>query len=188
MLLIHTALHCEAAPFIARGKLRPCGPRVYSDGRISLIVGGVGAQKTEAALRHYCASDPERSESLRLIVNTGICGAPPETPLGTVFSISKIHEAANGRCFDLPDWNLVDLPNGELTTVPRPQLVGVADACRGLVDMEGAAFIGTARECFPGAKWLSIKVVSDHMDGARLTKTQVQQLMASCVDVLFDLA
>ena len=66
MILIHTALKCEAMPLIENLRLKKTGLNFYSNGEILLCILGIGAQKTKIL------AEILKSGNFSRVVNIGI--------------------------------------------------------------------------------------------------------------------
>ncbi len=188
MLLIHTALACEARPFIERFAMHRDAAfvkgKLFRGPGIELIVSGAGAERTAAALSAYllcCRPEP------LLAVNAGICGSSDASiPLGRCFSIRSILDLETKNALDLPLHSCVSLPAAELTSVPRPWTVS-DKKLNGLVDMEAAAFANTLSGRGGETRLLSLKTVSDYLGGERLSKEQITAWIRPLVDSVLEI-
>lgn len=71
MILIHTALLCEAQSFIEQFKLKKTNstPKIYQNEKIIVCISGVGAQNTHFALEYIY-----QNYSIQKAFNIGIAG------------------------------------------------------------------------------------------------------------------
>jgi hypothetical protein len=66
--------------------------------------------------------------------------------------------------------------------VDKPLTSPEEDLPKGLVDMEGAGFFEAASSFLPPHRIFCLKVISDFMDGVRLTKKQISALVSRHAD------
>lgn len=160
----------EAAPFIKDLSLRewesePFG--LYGDGRIVLIVSGIG--KANAAMACAFLIQTRRPS---LVCNLGAAGAADgRCALGECYHISRVIEPDRPHLRSgLPHEHLPDVLDGfalaALATQDRPlrepaERESVASSAQ-LVDMEGAAVVQACRRF--GVKCFLFKFVSDTPD------------------------
>lgn len=183
MVYIVTALYCEAKPFIKHYNLKKLNPtskfEVYGNEKISLIISGTGMFKSAVAATHLFSVTPHGSGCIT--VNAGICGAlKPEYEEGEMFIINKVINNSTGKAY-YPDMVLRHgLAEGSLETFTSPVLKEAVNSISAdFVDMEAAGFMEAASAFFPSHNIYCLKVVSDHLEGARLTTSQVSQLISS---------
>lgn len=188
MLVLITALHCEARPLISRLKLRKDrGPgrfEMYRGEGVLLAVSGVGMIRSAAAVSHALAlvPPPERS----LAVNLGIAGcADKELPSGSPVLMNKIINGAEGRAY-YPDILFVHrLLEGAVMSCLKPVSCGCPEIERGLFyDMEAAGFFEAASMFLPPHAVQCLKVVSDHLEGEKLEPGFVSVLLEQRLDEL----
>lgn len=151
MILIHTALKCEAMPLIENLRLKKTGFNFYSNGEILLCILGVGAQKTKIL------AEILKSGNFSRAVNIGICGCSDENiKIGEIFAI--------GKKFDF-------LKNADLECVDKPKSEITATLC----DMESAMFFKICSD-FKVENY-SLKIVSDYLNASKLSKNFVYNLI-----------
>ncbi len=160
----------EAAPFIRDLSLREWGSEpfgLYGDGRIALIVSGIG--KANAAMACACLIQTRHPA---LVCNLGAAGAADgRCTLGECYHISRVIEPDRPHLRSgLPHEQLPDVLDGfalaALATQDRPLRVpaereSVASSAQ-LVDMEGAAVVQACRRF--GVRCFLFKFVSDTPD------------------------
>lgn len=179
MLLIHTALAAEARPlrrhFNLRGMASAGSFRFYGNGEVFLVVSGVGHLRAAAAVGLALGKMTGEQRPPTALLNFGTCGAVSNRyPLGSSFLIRKLTEGVEGRCF-YPDLCFQhNLSEAELATVSRvlesPRDLGdqgLPVDYDGLVDMEASGVFQTGMFVLPPSRVLSLKVVGDHLSGAR---------------------
>lgn len=151
MVLIHTALLCEAMPIIEHFGLKKVAKNFYKNESISLCVLGVGAKKTQAL------AEILRCENFTKVLNIGICGAKDKSvEIGEIFCVGE---------------NLPFLKSATLECVKNPKSEIQADIC----DMESGEFFKIC-ENFK-VKNFCLKIVSDHLDAENLSKNFVYNLV-----------
>ncbi|MDR2342127.1 MAG: nucleoside phosphorylase [Campylobacteraceae bacterium] len=155
--LIHTALIAEAKPIIGCFHLK-CIERipfnVYQREGLALIVSGIGAKKTEEALK-YVLSFFEPCK----IINIGIAGCSDKNiKIGSLFCATHKN---------------ISIPYASLSS--HENAVGKGkDINSCLIDQEGEAFLSAVPESI---ERYIFKVVSDHLDTTVPTKAKVSSLM-----------
>jgi len=178
--LIVTALFAEAVPLIHHFKLRKIGNdmpfRIYASSDIDLIVSGIG--KLRAAIATTYLIRQRLSAEISAIVNVGICGGARQQPIGQLFLIRQITDAASRKVYRLHIAPSSDIKPSTLVTVDRP-LTGESTFPRDieLVDMEASGFFTAASLFLPKTKITCLKIVSDHLNTRHLNKPFVQGLI-----------
>jgi hypothetical protein len=182
MVYIVTALYCEATPLIKHYNLKKLPPsskfEIYGNEDFNLIISGTGMFKSAVAATHLFSVSPPVSGSIA--VNTGICGAlNPDFHEGKMFIINKVTNNLTGKSY-YPDMLLRHgLSEGSLETFPSPVVKESAGSISSqLVDMEAAGFMEAATAFFPSHNIYCLKVVSDHLEGNRLTTSHVSRLIS----------
>lgn len=181
MIFLSVALYREAKPFIDRFCLKKNRSinkfQVFEseDKDIALIITGTGGINTACACTYLISKfDANRYDTF---INIGICGSrKKEIKIGTVILANKIINGENNNVF-YPD-----------VLFKHPFLEGSVESFSKVVednynvegeftDMEGAAFFQTISIFLPPHRIISIKVVSDYLDGAKFNKDSVEYLM-----------
>ena len=161
--LFLTALKAEAKPLIKRFNLKKdLKTHLFINNNISLLITGVGKQKTKARLKSIINQKNNWDETV--LINLGIAGGEKnKTKIGSIYFINRIIDEENGNIF-FPDiiikHNLIEM---SLTTV----LNSVADDSlnyTGLVDMEASAIFDSLSSFIPCHRLVFLKIVSDHMN------------------------
>jgi nucleoside phosphorylase len=167
--LIHTALLCEAQPFINHFKLRKDTLKqkkynIYTNDTIILIVSGVGKYNTTLALNFiYDNFIIKRS------INIGICGCLDENiPIGTLFCTNK---------------KLLDIKYNKLSTYDEV-ITSKSNIKTNLVDMEGSYFYDISLKFIRNSNILIFKVVSDYLSSKRPSKDFVSNLITKSLNKL----
>ena len=164
MIYIFTAIYCEAEPLIERYDLSPdagypFGGFVSPDGRIRLVLTGVGKTGAAAAVAYCCALYGISSGDL--LINIGTCAGGSSRK--GAYLINKVTDADSGRCY-YPDMIYsIPLPESAITTVSA--VATSSDTAMDdnmLWDMEASGFCDAARLFMPPHRVVMIKAVSDN--------------------------
>ena len=159
MILIHTALLCEAQTFIEVLKLKKTNslPRIYSSEKYILLIGGIGAYNTINGLE-YIFSNYKISKA----INIGVAGTSNKSiPIGELFCCNK---------------ELKDIKTLKLKTVDKPQEKGDIDN-NYLYDMEGKYFLEISCNYLDENDILIFKVLSDYLCLDILPKDFIKRLI-----------
>ena len=154
MILIHTALLCEAMPIIEHFRLNLDKDekfKIYKNGQIWLCVLGIGAKNTTNLEQILEKNHFEK------IINLGICGCSDKSvQIGEIFCINKKIDGikmANLQCVSSPTMAIKER----------------------LCDMESDEFM---RICDKFKKdFLIVKIVSDHLEPEKISKIFVYNLV-----------
>lgn len=198
MILITTALYCEAQPFIRYFQLKKDMSftrfQVFRNDDILLLITGTGSMQAAIAASSVCSLIPPSRQDLFL--NIGVCGlSKNSSPAGSVFLGNKIVELSTGRSF-YPDL-IYSHPFLEGTILTSPSIVCKTADGTGfglgsyktedyfgkayLIDMEAAGFY-QASSCFYRPHQLFfIKIVSDFLDASNITPEAITELIMSKV-------
>ena len=154
MILIHTALLCEAMPIIEHFRLNLDKDekfKIYKNGQIWLCVLGVGAKNTTNLEQIL------EKNHFKKIINLGICGCSDKgVKIGEIFCINEKIEG---------------FKTANLECVPSPSVAINAMLC----DMESDEFRRICTEF--GVSFLIVKIVSDHLNTERISKNFVYNLV-----------
>ncbi len=179
MLLIQTALRCEAEPFIQHYHLvKDDTMRPYTFFRgdnTALLISGVGHKKSKAATEWIFTH--VQPSSVDLFANIGIAGSQTH-PVGTPVLCTAVVNAETKEQLLLKAPHDTELHQGILETHLAP--VGSLDLLvhqDSLVDMEAFFCISAALQFLPQKRIQSVKVISDALSDKRPTKQFVTQLM-----------
>lgn len=152
MILIHTALLCEAMPIIERFKIKKISKNLYKNDDIMVAISGIGKSKTIDCLKEILSE-----YKIKKAINIGIAGcADKSIKIGELFCINA---------------ELKSIKKASLTTVKKP-------TCKidtTLADMETEAFISTCKEY--EIEHLVFKVVSDYLNNEIPKKSYVSSLI-----------
>lgn len=190
MAFLITALHCEALPLIDHWGLRRLvhhrSFQIFrgetADGPLELIVSGIGKIRSAIATAALVSGT---QEAIPIIVNIGVCAAPPSYPLGSINYINRFVDGASSHAWH-PDPVLDShFPEASLTTFDAPVKTPPAES-RGvtLVDMEGSGFAEAASIYTAPSAWASLKVVSDHFTPHELSAERISDGIASHIEVI----
>lgn len=196
MILITTALYCEARPFIQYCRLKKDTSftrfQVFRNEEILLLITGTGAM--QAAIGTAATGSLISPSKQDIFLNVGVCGSGQKgVSTGTVFLGNKIVDAVTGRCF-YPDL-LYSHPFKEGTILTCPAVVNkVPDGTSEvkstftevsnppgncLIDMEAAGFYQAASCFYKPHRMFFIKIISDHLDTSDITPEAVTQIIRS---------
>ncbi len=183
------ATKAEAGPFINNMALRKRADTVFSvyeNGRVVLVISGIGKANGAMATAYCCMQfNP------RCICNLGAAGATASLPLGAVYGVGEIVE------YDRPKFKTgtphVHKPNlmagveaKKLATQDRPVVAAsereAVAAVAELVDMEAAAIVQTSKRF--GIDCYVFKYVTDTPDNE--DHTDVVENVKKYVDKIYD--
>ena len=154
MVLIHTALLCEAQAFIEYYKLEPVlKKQVYKNEKIVLVVSGMGKDnifKVDLVLNTYRVTKA---------FNIGIAGCND-----TNVPISSLHSSTH------------EYERLSLKTVDTPQIVNDESATT-MYDMEGKYFVEVANKYLKDENIYIFKVISDHLDDTIQKKDTIKNMI-----------
>jgi len=192
-ILFTVALREEALPIIDLFGLErdpESGSQpVYRNENIALIVSGLGKIKAAAATaRLFSRECVARGAGA---INIGIAGSvhPASHPKSQIFLIHKIVDNGSAREF-FPDMIIKSgLKETTLTTFDAPvTLESMGIPTLGLVDMEASGFFETASLFLGPHRIVCLKIVSDHLEGKRLKRSEIRSLVASHAHTIGDFA
>lgn len=193
MIVFHCALACEARPLIDFYKLKQVCARpfsLYSNQDIFLVVSGIGAQLSCAALGF--AQGYIRQENL-VWINFGVCGSRSIVP-GEAFIVNKASDPKGEQVFYPPVLFDIGLKGHAIISSAQAETNYNDDA---LFDMEAVSFFHIATMFSTSELVQSIKVVSDnedtglaHVDKEYVTKLLVPQVekVDALKNILMDLS
>jgi adenosylhomocysteine nucleosidase len=181
---ILVALKAEAQPLIDHYRLKNIHQRpfpIYSNQFLKIVITGVGAYRSAAALSYTAASYP--TPESHIWINFGIAGHKSH-PIGTAISASKVINKSDQR-----SWypNLVKLHAaivGALTTHDRVVNHHTDDT---LCDMEAAGFMSAASSLSIKNECLFVfKIVSDNekSKAENVTKNLITKVVRSHIPTL----
>ena len=159
MILIHTALLCEAQCFIERYKLKKINskPKIYANNEIVICISGVGKENTINSLQYIFSN-----YSITKAYNIGIAGVNDKNiSIGRLFCSTA---------------NIKDIDYLPLITVDTPQK-SINNSIVSLYDMEGSYFINFCLKFLDKNQIFILKVVSDHLNSLTLSKDKIKNLL-----------
>lgn len=161
MMLIHTALLCEARPLIEHYRLKKVdGFYINKNLNTALIISGIGKKNTKNALLQAFGKF-----DIKFALNLGVCGCKDKSiKIGSLFCTNKKLDG-----FKFESIQSVKDPKQPINTT--------------LCDMESEEFIKVCDE--KNIPNLVLKVVSDYQDIDRLDKNFVYNLIKTNIkDIL----
>ena len=203
MIYITCALKCEAKPIIQHFGLKKEDTTsrfdFYATDNVRLAVTGTG--QVAAAVASSClftaaamikgamcadsgqVNDFNKCSIGRLAgiaLNIGICGCnDPDIPLGTLILANKITFADSRRSYFTDILIPHHLMEDRLITCSLPVVNdGRAFGKPAFFDMEGVGFVDAANRFFETHNIYVLKIVSDHLDGKKLTNDFVSNLIS----------
>lgn len=175
MLYFICAFYNEAKPIINFYKLKRVNEnkffQVFENENIKLIISGIGKINSAIATAHIVSKYGISDEDI--IMNVGICGSK-NRKIGEAVLVNKIHDIETGKDY-YPDILIKHkFKEGTLETFSKAVVdFVIKDIC----DMEGSGFFNASLKFFSPHQIQLVKVVSDHLDGARLTGEFVENLI-----------
>lgn len=170
MLIILTALQCEATPIISQFRLKKSPHinafQVYQNENICLVITGIGKIATASAIGFIHAWQQSSSleehthhaKASAAWLNVGIAGHS-HLEIGDSFLATKIIECSTQKTFYPPLSFKLPSVSSDLYTVDLPDDAYLNE---GGVDMEASAFYATASRFSTGELVQSYKVISDN--------------------------
>ncbi|WMJ88934.1 5'-methylthioadenosine/S-adenosylhomocysteine nucleosidase family protein [Anaerocolumna sp. MB42-C2] len=205
MLILTTALYCEALPFIEYYHLKKDNSfvkvQVFRNEDILLLITKSGAIHAAIGTAYLCSRiNPSPKD---LFVNIGVCGSSlkEDTP-GTLYLCNQIMEWETKRFF-YPDI-LYTHPFKERSIISSPIVVSSdnfftdqADAGKidlhqtiinqaTLVDMESAGFYQAASYFYQPHQIFFLKIVSDNLTNAAITPDKITALIKGNIPLITD--
>jgi len=162
MVLIHTALLCEAQTFIEKLKLKKTNsnPKIYSNDKYIVLISGIGEENTTTNLEYIF-----KNYTISKSFNIGIAGCSDKNiKIGSLFCTNKKLE------------NINYLP---LTTVNQPISLDTKIDIKEnmLYDMEAKYFIDISLQYLEKNNIFVFKIVSDYLDNMKLSKDEVKNMI-----------
>ncbi len=159
MILLHTALLCEAQIFIELFKLKKINsnPKIYSNNKYLVLIGGVGKDNTINSLEYIF-----KNHKISKAINIGTAGTSDKSiQIGELFCCN--HKLNNIK------W----LP---LKTVDKPQ-IKIDSQKNILYDMEGSYFLNTSLKFLEQKNIFIFKIISDYLSDEALPKDFIKGLI-----------
>lgn len=171
MLLIHTALNCEAKPFIKHFALKKVSNApfpLFKNDAIALIISGSGAVRTSVAIG-YLGGLFYNNHPISFL-NVGITGHSTY-PIGSLFLGHKISVDSDTKCFYPP---LLCRETMNTEAIHTVSAVETAYTLPTLYDMEAAHFFTSALKFATIECIQTLKCVSDNRETPFSTVTDTQ--------------
>ncbi len=187
VLAIIFALPAEARPFIRKLGLRRArgsGPPTYESDKVRLVISGVGRQKAADATAYLL-----EKESAFALCNVGICGSRAKRhAIGTTIYVNRIRDNLTGRSYYPDPVVRHEFPEAGLVTHDEPQVMTSVNPSpdSSLVDMEAAGICQQILPLLPPHRFHFLKIVSDHLDDAKLSACYVEQLVEEAYDGIWE--
>lgn len=159
MILIHTALLCEAQSFIEQFKLKKTNstPKIYQNEKIIVCISGVGAQNTHFALEYIY-----QNYSIQKAFNIGIAGCNDcSICIGSLYCTNHILPQIDSLKLITSDTIVTNSDQNEPT----------------LYDMEAKYFLEISEKYLKSNKIFIFKIVSDYLEKTPLPKDFVKRLI-----------
>lgn len=159
MILIHTALLCEAQSFIEFYKLKKINSKTYSNDKIVILISGIGKQNTIKEL-----SNVFLYYNIKKAFNIGIAGCNDiQVPIGSIFCTNQ--KISNFSYLPL-------ITKDEITTDSKYKEST-------LYDMEAKYFEDIVSKKLNKDSIFIFKIVSDHLSKERLAKDFIKKIISS---------
>jgi len=160
MILIHTALLCEAQTFIEYFKLKKTDstPKIYANDTMLICISGVKAKNTIASLEYVY-----ENFTISKAFNIGIAGCNNHN-----IKIGNLY-CTNQRLKDIENLPLV---TGDAVVTSSNALATL------LYDMEGNVFEQVSQKYLNEKDIVIFKVVSDHLSAEILKKDYIKLLIS----------
>jgi len=181
MIMIFTALYCEAKPLIRFFDLKK-DPRfnmfqVFKNEDIILLVTKPGIVNAAIGVTHLCSVYPPGP--CDFLLNIGICGAKNRNmPIGTVYLCNKIYEMETGLSY-YPDMIFAHpFEESGIVSSSNPVLEKhAADMPENLADMEASGVYRAGMLFFQPHQMFFVKIVSDYLQFDKIDSNSVNELI-----------
>lgn len=183
MLMIVTALYCEAQPFIEYYHLKKDQQinkfQVFQNEEIKLIITSTGSIAAAVGVSYLCNSFPPSADDF--MINIGACASNRrDIPSGTVYFCNKIMDEVTGRSFYPDILYKHPFAEGSILTCGRikskEQIDNYGDEMK-LIDMEAAGIYQAAAYYFQQHQLSFIKIISDYGAEKEISQEIVSQLV-----------
>ena len=164
MILIHTALLCEAQSFIEHYKLKKINsnPKIYSNENLLIVISGIGKENTINSLTYIF-----NNYIISKAFNIGIAGCNDlKVPISTLFCTNKII-----KNIEYTKLISVDSPKIAENTILEQSKEKI------LYDMEGNYFFDYIASKLDLKDIYIFKIISDHLDEKILPKDYIKLLI-----------
>ncbi|MCY6369586.1 hypothetical protein [Clostridium ganghwense] len=188
MIYICAAMYCEVSPFISYLGLKKDNEvtsfQVFKNDETVLIISGVGSVASAIATTYMLTK--YKAEPYDLFINIGICGTKKqEIEIGNTILCHKIINHDTKKKF-YPDI-LFKHPFEEGVLETFSTIINREMYCEfegDLVDMEGAGAYAAAAIFLPPHQINCIKIVSDFLEGDKVTSKKVSELVGDNVPLI----
>jgi len=158
MILIHTALLCEAQCFIEYYKLKKLNSKIYLNNEIVILISGIGKQNTISILDYMFIN-----YNITKAINIGIAGCNDTSiSIGSLFCTTS------------------NLKNIDYLPLITNDIVTTESNCDTptLYDMEAKYFQEISSQYLVDSSIFIFKIVSDHLSNIKLNKDYIKKLIA----------
>ena len=158
MILIHTALRCEAQSFIEYYKLKKLNSKIYLNDEIAILISGIGKQNTISTLDYMFLN-----YDIKKAINIGIAGCNNiNIKIGNLYCTNR---------------NIKEIET--LPLITSDTVVTSSNAlATSLYDMEGDYFQQVSQTYLSKENIYIFKVVSDHLSSEILKKDFIKNLIS----------
>ena len=158
MILIHTALLCEAQSFIEYYKLKKTNNKLYQNDELIVLISGIGKENTLLTLE-----DIFSNHTIIKAFNIGIAGCNDTTiEIGTLFCTNKC----------LKDIKKLPLITQDTITINSKETNPT------LYDMEAKYFLSICSLYLKKEDIFIFKIVSDHLSSKKLPKDYIKSIIS----------
>jgi len=158
MILIHTALLCEAQSFIEYYKLKKINSKIYSNDKILILISGIGKENTIDELNNVFLQ-----YNISKALNIGIAGCnDTSVDIGSLFCTN--HQLQN--ISSLPLITKDEITTNSISTKPT------------LYDMEAKYFEEVVLKKLPKDSIFIFKIISDYLSDQKLAKDFVKKIIS----------
>ena len=158
MILIHTALRCEAQSFIEYYKLKKLNSKIYLNDEIIILISGIGKKNTLSSLDYMFLT-----YDIKKAINIGIAGCNNiNIKIGNLYCTNQ---------------NIKEIEN--LPLITSDTVVTSSNAmATSLYDMEGQYFDQVSQKYLKKENIYIFKIVSDHLSSKILQKDFIKNLIS----------
>jgi len=158
MILIHTALLCEAQSFIEYYKLKKLNSKIYLNHEIAILISGIGKQNTISTLDYMFLN-----YDIKKALNIGIAGCNDKK-----ITIGDLY------CTNQKITNIKTLP-----LITSDTVVTTSDTLHTtLYDMEGSYFQQMSQKYLKDENIYIFKIVSDYLSDTILKKDDIKNMIS----------
>lgn len=164
MILIHTALLCEAQTFIEKLKLKKTNsnPKIYSNDKYIILVSGVGEYNTKNSLKYIF-----QKYTISKAINIGISGCSNrDIKIGTLFCTN--HKLNNINYLPIITFDKPIISDNDFN---------IKDDI--LYDMEVKYFLEILSKYLDNKNIYVFKIVSDYLNGMHLSKDEIKNIIST---------